>query len=306
MLKQEDRRTLSASNKCRACSRTEKHLISWLRLERQIETSLQGGGLAPMLSLRNLWRRGSGSDTYREASGGYRPPVRDQHVVACDTLMAELDFHIKELERERLHAEQEARRIKTGVDYSWLIESPARPSYEVPQIERLELEELCYQIEGTECTRVIALFRQALAARAAAASVTASDMCLSSPSGDISESTASPSTRPEDLPYLLRSCVRQVLDQRPPPESLSDWVSRQTTSLASLSSNLANLRLRNSGKVVPAPGEEDQGGSGTGILSGEAEDIEMQLGGGARMERTTRAMSMPNFIVASEGAAYTV
>ena len=92
---------------------------------------------------------------------------------------------------------------------------------------------------------------------------------------------------------------------RPAPESLSDWVARRTHSITSLSSNLAGLRLRGSGKVVPAPGGEDVGEAGAGAISGEAEDIEMQLGG-ERVERTARAMSMPNFMVASEGTVYTV
>ena len=194
-----------------------------------------------------------------------------------------------------------------GVDYSWLMETPARPSYEIPQMERLELEELCYQIEGVECTKVIALFRQALAARKAAsdcAADTALETLSSSPSSD-SDQACSSRTRPEDLPYLLRSCVRQVLDMRPAPESLSDWVARRTPSLASLSSNLAGLRLRNSGKVMPASVEDDQAECGQGGVNADAEDIEMQLGG-AKFERTGRAMSMPNFMVASEGSAYTV
>ncbi|GFO40526.1 retinal degeneration 3 [Plakobranchus ocellatus] len=229
-----------------------------------------------MLSLRNLWRRGS-ADSYREP-GGYRPPARDQHMVACDTLMSELDFHMKELERSRVQAEQEARRIKTGVDYSWLMEYPSRPSYEMPQMERLELEELCYKIEGAECTRVIALFRQAINSRE--------------------------SPRPEDLPYLLRSCVRQVLDGRPTPETLTEWVSRRTHSLASLSSSLAGLRLRPSGKVVPAAAEEGESASSSGCY-GDVEDIEMQLGR-ERLERTSRTMSMPNFMVTSEATMYTM
>ncbi|RUS82681.1 hypothetical protein EGW08_009584 [Elysia chlorotica] len=275
------------------------------------------GGLAPMLSLRNLLRRGSGGETCREAGGyrhGYRPPARDQHMVACETLMAELDFHIRELEKAQLQAEQEQRRLKTGVDYSWLMESASRPGYEIPQMERLELEELCYQIEGVECTRVIALFRQALAARRAASSSclsppdTASDTETSASSSDLDPNPNRDPTRPEDLPYLLRSCVRQVLDMRPGPESLSDWVARRTpslASLASLSSNLASLRLRNSGKVVPASASDSAGESSQGGVNVDAEDIEMQLGG-ARVERTARAMSMPNFMVASEVSAYTV
>ena len=58
-----------------------------------------------MITLKNMWRRGMGVSA----------PERDQHLVACDTLMSELDFHIREFERHRQEVEQEERRLKTGV-----------------------------------------------------------------------------------------------------------------------------------------------------------------------------------------------
>lgn len=61
-----------------------------------------------MMSLKNLWRRSMGSGEV------YRPPEKDEHMVACDTLMSELDFHIKELDRFRHDQEQEERRLRTG------------------------------------------------------------------------------------------------------------------------------------------------------------------------------------------------
>lgn len=62
-----------------------------------------------MLSFKNFWRRSFGSGDV------YRPPEKDEHMVACDTLMSELDFHIKELDRSRQEQEQEKRRMKTGI-----------------------------------------------------------------------------------------------------------------------------------------------------------------------------------------------
>lgn len=196
------------------------------------------------MTLRNLWRRSMGSGEV------YKPPEKDEHMVACDTLMSELDFHIRELDNFRQEQEQEERRLKTGVDYSWLIESHPK-TYEIPPMERLELEELCYKVTGSECSRIISHFRDAVSQNA----------------------------RVEDLPYIMRSCVRKVLDERPLQESLAEWVSRRTQSIA----NFSVLRLKSSSKVMP---------------SCEAEDIEMQHHD--MQERKSRAMSMPNFSVRRE------
>ena len=41
--------------------------------------------------------------------------------------------------------EKEEKRIKSGVDYSWLM--AAKPKiYQIPQLERLQLEELCLKV----------------------------------------------------------------------------------------------------------------------------------------------------------------
>ena len=63
-----------------------------------------------MITLKNLWRKGLGSGEI------YRYPERDERLVACDTLMSELDFHIRELERYKLDQEHEERRRKTGIN----------------------------------------------------------------------------------------------------------------------------------------------------------------------------------------------
>lgn len=147
--------------------------------------------------------------------------------------------------------------VLVGVDYTWLMESQPK-SYEIPQMERLELEELCYKVSGSECTQVISLFRDAM---------------LRSPPM-------------EDLPYIMRSCVRKILDERPVPETLTEWVTRRTQSIANFSA-FSNLRLKPSGKVVP---------------SVEVEDIEMQ--NNDYQDRKARALSVPNFAVHKEGGAY--
>lgn len=117
----------------------------------------------------------------------------------------------------------------------------------MPQMDRLDLEELCYKVIGTECTQIISHFREAM----------------------------SRDPQVEELPYIMRSCVKKVLDMRPAPVTFSDWVAKRTPQLSS-------FMLRPPGKIRPSPAE--------------AEDIEMQ----SQQEesgRKNRAFSMPNFTV---------
>jgi len=74
-----------------------------------------------------------------------RLPERDEHMAVADSLMSELDFHIRELSRIFQQRQREERRSRTGVDYTWLIAASPR-TYEIPQLERLELEELCLKV----------------------------------------------------------------------------------------------------------------------------------------------------------------
>nr|KAG5708808.1 hypothetical protein BaRGS_031962 [Batillaria attramentaria] len=96
-----------------------------------------------MSGLRSFWRRGS---DWLGGGEPHRLPEKDEHVAVVDSLLSEVDFHVKELERAYREREQEERRLQTGVDYTWLITGTPK-SYEVPQLERLELEELCYKVE---------------------------------------------------------------------------------------------------------------------------------------------------------------
>lgn len=204
-----------------------------------------------MSGLRSILRRGS------DWLGGepHRLPEKDDRVAVVDSLLSEVDFHVKELERAYREREQEERRLNTGVDYTWLMTGAPR-SYEVPQLERLELEELCYKVNPTECCKVISLFRDAV----------------------VREPPV------EELTRIMRSCIIQVLEQRPREETLTEWVSRRAHSLTS-------LKIKPPGRVAP---------------SGDAEDIEMQAG---TRPRETRAYSMPDFSVDGEigsGSAYPV
>lgn len=142
-------------------------------------------------------------------------PERDEKTMVADSLMSELEYNIKELEKLNYQRQQEENRRKTGVDYSWLITTTPK-GFEIPQLERLELEELFYQIKPEECGKILTLFRDAL---------------LNEP-------------RPCELPSLIKSCARQIVQQRPKEHSLTEWVTQRTMSLAS-------LKGRHGAKVVP-------------------------------------------------------
>ena len=100
-----------------------------------------------MDGLRSALRR-SGSLVFGELSGGGKQvPERDEHMAVVDSLMSELDYHVKDIFHLQQQREREERRVKTGVDYSWLVAATPKV-YEVPQLERLELEELCLKVQS--------------------------------------------------------------------------------------------------------------------------------------------------------------
>lgn len=162
-----------------------------------------GGDMDP---IKSIWKS--------FISESQRPPEKDTKVVVVDTIIHELEYHIKELERIVHDKEIDDRRRNTGVDYSWLI-STAPKGFEIPQLQRLELEELCYKIKPEECSRILSLFRDSL---------------FNDP-------------LPSHLPRIMRSCIIQVIEQRPKEETLTEWVSKRTLSLT---------RIRPNPKVSPS------------------------------------------------------
>uniref|UniRef100_A0A3Q3KF77 Uncharacterized protein n=1 Tax=Monopterus albus TaxID=43700 RepID=A0A3Q3KF77_MONAL len=83
--------------------------------------------------------------------------------VVTDTLMLEFSWQLKEAERRQREREKEYRRLKTGVDYSWLASTP-RSSYNISTGERLSLEGLCSKVPPSCCGFVILKFREAMQA----------------------------------------------------------------------------------------------------------------------------------------------
>ena len=138
-----------------------------------------------------------------------------------ESLVLELESQCRDLEKMYRDRELEEKRKQTMVDYSWLISSPQK-HYEVPQLERLELEELCYNVKPSECGKIISSFRDSL---------------LNEP-------------KVSDLPRIMKACVHQALDQRPKEETLTDWVSKKTASLTS-------MKLRPQSKVMPFAADMD-------------------------------------------------
>ena len=161
-----------------------------------------------MFSWKTLLKPWGGGDTQK-------PPEKDEQMMLTDSLMLELEFHIREAEKLNRDKEQELRRQQTGVDYSWLVTTPVK-CYEIPQLVRLELEELCYQIKPSECGKVISLFRDSL---------------LNEPNVT-------------DMPRIMKSCIQQILDQRPKEETLTQWVAKRTVSLT-------NIKIRPQSKISP-------------------------------------------------------
>ncbi|AWP20184.1 putative protein RD3 [Scophthalmus maximus] len=92
----------------------------------------------------------------------YHPsPRRDPADVVTDTLMLEFGWQLKEAERHQKERENEYRRLKTGVDYSWLATTP-RSSFSISTGERLGLEDLCSKANEPEVQEVSGLFRSVL------------------------------------------------------------------------------------------------------------------------------------------------
>jgi hypothetical protein len=84
----------------------------------------------------------------------HRRPRREPSDVVVDTLMLEFTWQLKEAERLQRERDSEYRRLKTGVDYSWLA-STRRNSYSVSTGERLGLEDLCCKVPPGDCGLVI-------------------------------------------------------------------------------------------------------------------------------------------------------
>lgn len=151
--------------------------------------------------------------------GDARPPEKPESVVIAESLLMELDAQIKEAEERQREKELEERRKTQAVDYSWLITTVPK-SYEMQPVERLELEDLCSKVSPHESGQVITMFR-----------------------GLLVREPPIP-----EIPRILRSVIMQTMQRRPKEETMTDWVTRRTKSIA---------QLRPSSKVMPLLASED-------------------------------------------------
>lgn len=144
-----------------------------------------------------------------------QPSQKSDKIMVCESLLMELDFQMQETEAAIRERELEERRQRNGgVDYSWLVSDHPKP-YEMPQLERLELEELCMKVKPEECGRVISSFRESIA-------------CQERPVSEI--------------PRVLKAVIHPIIEGRPKEETMPEWMMRSLTNLT---------KIRPSRSIVP-------------------------------------------------------
>ncbi|XP_073348406.1 protein RD3 [Pagrus major] len=196
----------------------------------------------------------------------HRSPQRDPADVVTDTLMVEFSWQLKEAERLHRERESEYRRLKTGVDYSWLASTP-RSSFSVSTGEKLGLEDLCSKVPPPCCGLVILKFREAMQAN---------------------------EPEVQEVPSLFRSILLEALDQLK-EEQEAQRLARQWNNKRAMSMSLVNFRSRI--KINPfgsTVGLTSAAADGAGLsdLKTVSEDVERGMEG---EERVQRVWSMPDF-----------
>uniref|UniRef100_A0A1A8FAH9 Retinal degeneration 3 n=1 Tax=Nothobranchius korthausae TaxID=1143690 RepID=A0A1A8FAH9_9TELE len=193
----------------------------------------------------------------------YRSPRKDPADVVTDTLMLEFSWQLKETERLQKERENEYRRLKSGVDYSWLASVP-RSSFNISTGERLALEDLCAKVPPSCCGLVILKFRDVLQAN---------------------------EPEVQDVSGLFRSVLLEALEQLK-EEKEAQRVSRQWNNKRAMSMNFrSRLKINPFGSTVdltPAVAN----GTGMSDLKTVSEDVEK---GTPREERLQKVWSMPDF-----------
>ncbi|KAF7650693.1 hypothetical protein LDENG_00121700 [Lucifuga dentata] len=192
-----------------------------------------------------------------------RSPRRDPADVVTDTLMLEFNWQLKEVERQQRERENEYRRLKTGVDYSWLASTP-RNSHSISTGERLGLEDLCSKVPPSCCGLVILKFREVMQAN---------------------------EPEVQEVSGLFRSVLLDTLDQLK-EEQDAQRLARQWNNKRTMSISLVNFRSRI--KINPfgsTVGLTSAAAEGAGLndLRTVSEDVERGV------DRAQRVWSMPDF-----------
>ncbi|XP_048380834.1 protein RD3-like [Stegostoma tigrinum] len=84
---------------------------------------------------------------------------RTEEELVTNTLTLELGLQLKRAEKIHRERTAECKRLKQGVDYSWLMAQP-KVDYRIPPGEQLELQELCSKIKPSQCGPLILRFRK--------------------------------------------------------------------------------------------------------------------------------------------------
>ncbi|XP_069821480.1 protein RD3-like isoform X2 [Dendropsophus ebraccatus] len=84
---------------------------------------------------------------------------RSSAELVTETLMLELGSHLKRAEKQQRERLIEYRRVKNGVDYTWLASFP-RQGYEISPGDQLDLRDICSKISPSQCGPVILRFRR--------------------------------------------------------------------------------------------------------------------------------------------------
>ncbi len=162
-------------------------------------------------------------------------PEKKESIMVAESLFMELEYQMRAVEEEEQGREKETRReAMGGVDYSWLATSTQK-TYEIPQLERLELEEVCMKIKPSECSRVITSFREALVRE----------------------------PQVHELPRIMRAAVNTVLEGRPKEDTMPEWISKSLTSLSSM----AKMRPAISRRITPINPDADMEMRGSSGMS---------------------------------------
>ncbi|XP_068089032.1 protein RD3 [Hyperolius riggenbachi] len=99
---------------------------------------------------------------FRWNDSNLRLSQRSPSDMVMETLMMELSWQMKQAEKQHRERENEYRKIKTGVDYSWLVSYP-KHNFDISPGERLQLEDSCSKIHPSYCGPFILRFRQLVA-----------------------------------------------------------------------------------------------------------------------------------------------
>ncbi|KAM8846624.1 protein RD3 [Synchiropus picturatus] len=204
----------------------------------------------------------------------YRSPRRDPTDVVTDTLMLELTWQLKEAERQQRERENEYRRLKTGVDYSWLASTP-RSTFTISTGERLGLEDLCSKVPPASCGLVILKFREAMQAN---------------------------EPEVQEVSALFRSVLLEAVENLK-EEQQAQRLTRQWTNKRAMSVSLMNFRSRikinpfgSATTLTPSAAN----GAPLSDLKTVSEDVERGT------EREERVWSMPDFRYKGTGSSEVV